>query len=59
MSLTAYLNLLTKEKEIELKMENHKNNLKNMKSINNNQPELNPIEINKSKAKYFKNRRNL
>jgi len=33
---TAYLNSLTKEKDIEIKMESHKTNLKQMKSINRN-----------------------
>lgn len=54
---TAYLNGLTKEKEIEIYMESHKNNLRHMKSINQNEPEINPIEINKNKAKYLQGRR--
>jgi hypothetical protein len=54
---TAYLNGLMKEKEIEIYMGSHKNNLKNMKSINHNEPEIHPIEINKKKAKYLQGRR--
>jgi hypothetical protein len=53
---TAYLNGLTKEKEIEIYMESHKNNLRHMKSINHNEPEINPVEINKNKAKYLQGR---
>jgi hypothetical protein len=54
---TAYLNGLTKEKEIEIYMESHKTNLRHMRSINHNEPEISPIEINKNKSKYLQGRR--
>jgi len=54
---TAYLNGLTKEKELEIFMESHRSNLKQMKSITRNEPEMVPIGINKNKGKYIKNRR--
>lgn len=56
---TAYLNGLTKEKEIDLNMGSLRSNLNHMRSINRNEPELNPIEINKNKTKYLRNRRDV